>query len=797
MKIRLWLFVCILFVFMMGSVACEKDSGKSSDTAPNGTQNSDDTQNSQGEQCTSPDTHNYVEVSRTDALALKDGEIKYQCSLCKNEKTENIPATKSLKILALGNSFTDDSTWHLWNICKDAGVENVIVANLYVGNCNLNQHWNYIAGSKNPYEYRKTTSGIRVNKTNYSFIDALKDEDWDFIVLHQTSGSAGQANTFYKLDAIIEFINSKKTNPDAKIIWHMPWAYQSDSTHVEFPKYDKDQMKMYETIVARVKEIILPKNTISDIIPSGTAIQNLRTSYVGDRITRDGYHLNYGFGRYTAALTWYAILTGGDVDAPDWIPKEYPEVADYLTVIREAVNGAVANNFAVTESVYKCVPGGEHNYVEISRTDALALKDGEIKYQCSLCKNEKTENIPATKSLKILAIGNSFTQDSTTHLWGICRDAGITNRLVVANLYTGNCSLDTHWNNINNNVVYQEYQKYTSEKAVVSKNTYTMKDAILDDDWDYIVLHQTSGSAGQPETFTKLDHIIKFVNDNKTNPDAKILWHMPWAYQSDSTHGEFPKYDNDQMLMYETIVARAQEIIIPKNEISAIIPTATSIQNLRTSYVGDTLTRDGYHLSYGFGRYTAALTWYAILTGGDVDTPDWVPAAYPGVELYLPAIREAVKGALANNFEVTESKIKTYEDVFDPNDYELLEWDYVTNGWWNCSYSTTITNPPAGDGTYNQNICVDRKYSIEELPVGTVFICDYGWRFRLEQYPTENEKYTGKRDDGQTEFFFLLSEEFLNGCTYVAWSVSSWPKTDISADFDAAYPHVRIYVPKG
>lgn len=43
--------------------------------------------------------------------------------------------------------------------------------------------------------------------------------------------------------------------------------------------------------------------------------------------------------------------------------------------------------------------------------------------------------------------------------------------------------------------------------------------------------------------------------------------------------------------------------------------------------------------------------------------------------------------------------------------------------------------------------------------------------------------------------FFVLSEEFLDGCTYVAWSVSSWPKTDISADFDAAYPHVRVYVP--
>ena len=87
-------------------------------------------------------------------------------------------------------------------------------------------------------------------------------------------------------------------------------------------------------------------------------------------------------------------------------------------------------------------------------------------------------------------------------------------------------------------------------------------------------------------------------------------------------------------------------------------------------------------------------------------------------------------------------------------------------------------------------------YSIEELPVGTIFICDNGWRFRIEQFPTENEKYTGARHGGGTEMLFELTDEFLNGCTYIAWSISTNPRAEMTAKLDAAYTHVRIYIPK-
>jgi hypothetical protein len=41
--------------------------------------------------------------------------------------------------------------------------------------------------------------------------------------------------------------------------------------------------------------------------PVGTSVQNARTSYAGDTVTRDGFHMNYDLGRYMAALTWLGV----------------------------------------------------------------------------------------------------------------------------------------------------------------------------------------------------------------------------------------------------------------------------------------------------------------------------------------------------------------------------------------------------------------------------------------------------------------------------------------------------------
>ncbi len=46
----------------------------------------------------------------------------------------------TLRILAIGNSFSDDGTEYLPGLLEAAGIHNVIVARLYIGGCTLQRH---------------------------------------------------------------------------------------------------------------------------------------------------------------------------------------------------------------------------------------------------------------------------------------------------------------------------------------------------------------------------------------------------------------------------------------------------------------------------------------------------------------------------------------------------------------------------------------------------------------------------------------------------------------------------------
>ncbi|MBQ3549398.1 MAG: DUF4886 domain-containing protein [Clostridia bacterium] len=259
--------------------------------------------------------------------------------------------SKSIKVLAIGNSFSIDGMEYLWNVLHDAGYEEIVLGNLYIGGCSVGKHWKNIQSGEAAYVYLKNTYGewLKIPDTPISF--AITDHDWDIVTLQQNSGSSGKASTYGDIDNVFQYI--KNQQPDAKIFWHMTWAYQQDTPSTAFANYDSNQLTMYNAITSAVEEKIVGNSYVDGIIPSGTAIQNVRTSYVGDIMTRDGNHLSYSHGRYTAAMTWFAALTGGDPDAITWVPTKYPELANDLPVIRQSVKDAIKTPLSYTQQATK------------------------------------------------------------------------------------------------------------------------------------------------------------------------------------------------------------------------------------------------------------------------------------------------------------------------------------------------------------------------------------------------------------------------------------------------------------
>ncbi len=196
-------------------------------------------------------------------------------------------------------------------LCDASGVQ-VEVHNLYYGGCSLQQHVEFLlAKDTAAYSHRVCTNTEgRVEKDTISLKQALRDGKYDFISLQQASHDSGVRSSYEPwLTILIDTVRAYQ--PEAKLCWMQTWAYSKDANHPAYPRYQSDQQVMWDSIQACIKSQIT--NHKLQIIPCGSAIQNARHTKLGDTLCRDGYHLNYVYGRYTAACVWYELLTGKDV----------------------------------------------------------------------------------------------------------------------------------------------------------------------------------------------------------------------------------------------------------------------------------------------------------------------------------------------------------------------------------------------------------------------------------------------------------------------------------------------------
>jgi hypothetical protein len=270
---------------------------------------------------------------------------------------------KTLKILAVTSSFSLNTTELLYHVAKAEGVENVIVGRLYASGCTLQQHVEAAKTGSNFYQYTKFTdesNGQRVLMEGIPLEYGLKDEDWDIIFVQQGAAYAPIASSYGTyLDELMPYLQENKTNPNARFVWNMTWAYQGNSDQTVFVKtFNSNQMAMYESILSATKEKIVPRTDFAAIIPTGTAVQNARTSYFGDTLTKDTYHLN-NLGRAIAAYTVFSILTGKELTEVNLGPVNCYDLPQNLElsdsdrqVIIESVNNAIKTPWEVTPSAF-------------------------------------------------------------------------------------------------------------------------------------------------------------------------------------------------------------------------------------------------------------------------------------------------------------------------------------------------------------------------------------------------------------------------------------------------------------
>ena len=246
-----------------------------------------------------------------------------------------------------------------------------------------------------------------------------------------------------------------------------------------------------------------------------------------------------------------------------------------------------------------------------------------------------------TEQFQLLAVGNSFSEDALYYIHDICAAAGVSCRVV--NLYLGGCSLQRHCENVISGEQVYEYQC----DGHFDGRMVSLQEALAEEAWDYILMQQASHDSGWPDTYEPfLSSMAGYLRQQC--PGAQLLLQETWAYETDSTHDKFARYHNDQKEMYRRLCRAYKKASegtgIPLIPCGDIIQTLREREPFRYGEGGMSLCRDGFHMSYLYGRYALAAAWYKAVTGRSLKGNRYVPETeFAGGEMAEPKLLELIR----------------------------------------------------------------------------------------------------------------------------------------------------------
>lgn len=237
-----------------------------------------------------------------------------------------------INVLSIGNSFSQDAQRYLHTLAKVDG-ELIRSANLYIGGCSLERHYqNMLSGEKAyEFEFNGEFTGLKT-----SLREGLTSNHWDVITLQQASAFSTKYESWHPyLVELADFV--KKYCPHAKIYMHQTWAYENASEKLMNSGFSSMQ-EMTDLIVEnyqKAQDLI----KADGIIKSGQAMLNL-SKKIG-KVHRDALHARLGVGRYLLALTWYKTLTGKDITTNNFNYLDEPITEEERKAVIQVVNSII------------------------------------------------------------------------------------------------------------------------------------------------------------------------------------------------------------------------------------------------------------------------------------------------------------------------------------------------------------------------------------------------------------------------------------------------------------------------
>jgi len=245
---------------------------------------------------------------------------------------------KDLKILMIGNSFSQNASKYLPQMAEEVNV-NLVLGRAEMGGCSLKRHWDSVLVNNIDTNRGRAYKGKSLRQL-------LASQKWDIVTMQQYSLLSGDEATYQPFaENIYDLVKSYQ--PDARVFIHQTWAYREDAVKwgkINGGKRAKNNKEMWEKSRAAYHQIAKSLGDLP-VIPSGDVFyrvatdkkwgfkkdntfdyanavyptlplqeNSLNVGYYwgkGNKLKFDPNHANEA-GCYLAGLIWYSHLFKGD-----------------------------------------------------------------------------------------------------------------------------------------------------------------------------------------------------------------------------------------------------------------------------------------------------------------------------------------------------------------------------------------------------------------------------------------------------------------------------------------------------
>lgn len=240
----------------------------------------------------------------------------------------------TLRILDIGNSYTNDGIAYLGHIVEAANIntDNICFYSLTRGSASFKSWYDCYSGLDNQkYHLNKEFGGLTMQvkpgvygNGDSSGMQSALSQKWDLIIVHQVSDYANDYrkwNTMSDGGYLYRYTKMLSAlQPDAAFGFLLIHSYMDNYKS----NTEGSSFKRWNNIVKATDEMLVDYPIYQLVIPYGSAIENLRSSSLNNEydLTRDGTHLGYGLARYAAACAYYQSIfyprTGVSVLGNTW-----------------------------------------------------------------------------------------------------------------------------------------------------------------------------------------------------------------------------------------------------------------------------------------------------------------------------------------------------------------------------------------------------------------------------------------------------------------------------------------------